>query len=199
MGRRIGAAIAAAAIGTMVLAAPALAGGGAHCPDPLPEIEPSRVLVLDNCFAPGAIEIQTGDTVVWDSQGVGIHTLTFSSLNAGDLGPADTSSVKFNEAGTYNYQCIYHPGMVGAVTVVGSTVAGEPIEPLSEIRYLSGQGSMRFEEAVADPAPASPQQLQSVELRIGLAGGLIIAVALLFVAIASATASTLVAVRLARR
>ncbi len=195
MWKRAATVLAWVVLGVFATPASVLAGGGAHCPDPLPEAEPTRVLVLDNCFAPGNLSVSTGDSVVWENRSTGIHTLTFGSLNAGDLSEGFTA--RFNSPGAFDYQCLYHPGMAGTVTVSGPAMGEVAIEPLSEIRSTSGY---------ADPVPVAQSagvtttvdQGRPIQLRIGLTGGLIIAGAMILVALISAAAST-VAVRRTRQ
>jgi len=76
-------------------------------------------------FAPPAIQVDAGTTVVWEWSGAGgRHNVvatdaTFSSGNATASGDA-TFEYTFESAGTYRYVCQPHEtgGMVGAVDVV---------------------------------------------------------------------------------
>ncbi|HEX2179964.1 MAG TPA: hypothetical protein VHL54_10685, partial [Actinomycetota bacterium] len=87
MRKQVFRAVAASAVVACVLTPlPARAGGGGHCPEPMPVVDPGRVLVLDNCFAPLHQEISTGQTVTWDaSQAAAVHTVSFHNLNSGDV------------------------------------------------------------------------------------------------------------------
>lgn len=197
MGRRVARAIATAAMfGVVLMPSPAGAGGGHFCPDPLPATEVGQVIILDNCFTPSNLEVKTGETVRWDLKGGGIHTVTFPNLNSGDV--AGSFSARFNSAGTYAYSCLYHPGMLGAITVVGPELAGEPVEPASDIKPMAGEIFYPASTPVEALAGESIQEVQEVNLHIGVAGGLIIAAGLLAVALVSAASAT-IAVRFARR
>lgn len=199
MRRQIARAIAAAAvIGFVLMPSPAGAGGGGHCPDPPPAAEAGQVVIIDSCFAPQDLPVSTGQTVRWDMKGSALHTVTFGSLNSGDV--VGSFSARFNRPGTYDYQCLYHPGMQGTISVTGPVVGDNAIEPLSEIRSVSGSSFANpIEIAGTKTQPAGQKVgIQRVELHIGVAGGLLIAAGLVLVALVSAAGAT-IAVRLARR
>lgn len=84
-------------------------------------------------FTPSTLNIAVGDSVTWEFSSVA-HTVTFQqgTANAGEYGgvgstgspPADipassNASVgrRFQTAGTYNYRCSIHPGMLGTINV----------------------------------------------------------------------------------
>jgi len=80
-----------------------------------------------NLFTPQTVSIATGGTVTW-SFGSVLHNVAFSG-SAGaptNIGNTASSSVArtFANAGTFNYDCTLHPGMVGTVLVGGSNSAG---------------------------------------------------------------------------
>ncbi len=71
-------------------------------------------------FAPAALTIKVGDTVVWvdDSGqvphnivGVGNNVINRAAVNG------NSYSLTFTKTGTYKYLCQVHPGMVGQITV----------------------------------------------------------------------------------
>jgi plastocyanin len=66
--------------------------------------------------------VHVGQIVEWTVTGTLTHTITFESTNATCLSdpllePGSTWEVKFTQAGTYDYKCTLHPGMMGTVTV----------------------------------------------------------------------------------
>ena len=72
-------------------------------------------------FDPVMQTAHVGDIVEWTNTGSVEHTITFataSSLSDPSLLPGATWEVKFTTAGTYQYHCSIHSGMVG--TIVGS-------------------------------------------------------------------------------
>ena len=83
-------------------------------------------------FSPASITVVIGknNTVVWKNEDSATHTVTPVTGSAwgvtqdckGILGLCqfDTYQYTFSAAGTYQYQCIYHPGMLGEVIVKNS-------------------------------------------------------------------------------
>ncbi len=75
-------------------------------------------------FSPDPVTIATGETVRWSNDDATStpHTATSTagpgSFDTGNIGAgADSKVFRFNDAGTYDYQCEYHPTMVGRITV----------------------------------------------------------------------------------
>jgi plastocyanin len=73
-------------------------------------------------YAPQSIRvvIGTNNTVTWVSHSVSYDTVTGSSgnLSSGPIAPGQSFSYTFTEPGVYEYHCIYHPWMIGTVTVL---------------------------------------------------------------------------------
>ncbi len=80
----------------------------------------------DESYDPNPIEVSVGQTITWLNGDTVSHTVT--SGNAGDpdegtlfdsgaMIPGHAYSKTFEEPGTYEYYCIYHPTMVGEVVV----------------------------------------------------------------------------------
>lgn len=76
--------------------------------------------IINFAFVPTTIEINAGDTVVWENRDTVRHTVTSDSgdeMNSRLLGKGERYSHTFNTAGTYNYHCTPHPYMKGKVVV----------------------------------------------------------------------------------
>ena len=78
----------------------------------------------DECYLPHTVTINVGDTVLWENPDPVAHTVTSITDGAPDgmfesgLFLTDTTfEVNFDEPGTYDYFCIVHPWMVGAIIV----------------------------------------------------------------------------------
>ncbi|MCE2508632.1 MAG: hypothetical protein J4G04_04955 [Nitrosopumilaceae archaeon] len=78
----------------------------------------------DECYLPHTVTINVGDTVLWENPDPVAHTVTSIADGAPDgmfesgLFLTDTTfEVNFDEPGTYDYFCIVHPWMVGAIIV----------------------------------------------------------------------------------
>ncbi len=77
-------------------------------------------------FVPSQTSIVKGTTVVWTNKDTAAHTTSSIGMgwDSGSMAKDDTFSFTFNEAGTFDYQCNFHPSMKGKITVtdtVGST------------------------------------------------------------------------------
>jgi plastocyanin len=73
-------------------------------------------------FSPQYIKVVVGvnNTVVWVSHSLSYDTVTGANgtFTSGPIAPGQTFSKTFTAPGTYHYYCVYHPWMVGTVTVV---------------------------------------------------------------------------------
>jgi plastocyanin len=97
---------------------------GASTPAASPVAEsasPDNVLVsiLDFSFDPVTLEIPAGTTVTWLNDGEAPHTATAEdgSFDTGQLDPGQQAGHTFDQPGTHNYACAFHPQMVGAIVV----------------------------------------------------------------------------------
>ena len=83
----------------------------------------STVVITDMKFAPETINVSAGTTVTWHNLDSKSHTATANdgSWDTGEMGTADSHSIKFDKVGTYKYHCKYHAilgvGMTGTVIV----------------------------------------------------------------------------------
>src|SRR6202166_5317673 len=71
-------------------------------------------------FDPAMQTAHVGDIIQWTNTASFEHTITFDSqpsLSDPSLQPGGTWEVKFTTAGTYQYHCSIHSGMVGTIVV----------------------------------------------------------------------------------
>ena len=70
-------------------------------------------------FAPRAITIAVGTTVIWRNRDPEPHTVRGSDelVRSGALDQDETYSVRFDKPGTYHYGCSIHPQMSGTIIV----------------------------------------------------------------------------------
>jgi plastocyanin len=77
-------------------------------------------------YSPNPLEIDVGQSVTWYNGDTVSHTVTSGQdgdLDEGSLFDSDaiipnqSYSLKFIEAGEFDYYCIYHPTMVGEIVV----------------------------------------------------------------------------------
>jgi plastocyanin len=65
------------------------------------------------------VDVAVGDTVTWMNTDTVAHTSTSdaSAWDSGSVAPGGQFSRAFQTAGTFQYHCAIHPGMVGTVVV----------------------------------------------------------------------------------
>lgn len=69
-------------------------------------------------YKPNTITVAKGTTVTWTNQDAEVHTATgLGIFDSGTLQKDESWSRKFDSSGTYEYECIFHPGMGGWVIV----------------------------------------------------------------------------------
>lgn len=69
-------------------------------------------------FVPNTITINKGDSITWVNQDSALHSTTQDAKQwSSNLEQGQSFNFVFNQAGTYTYNCIFHPSMRGTVTV----------------------------------------------------------------------------------
>lgn len=70
-------------------------------------------------FPPNPLTVDAGTTVTWTNTDSIAHTSTSNGAgwDSGIIAPGGQFSTAFNTAGTFQYHCQIHPGMVGTVIV----------------------------------------------------------------------------------
>lgn len=79
----------------------------------------------EESYSPNPIEIQVGQTITWYNEDLIAHTVTSGSddsdagsmFDSGNMLNKQSYSLTFDEPGSFEYFCIYHPTMVGEVNV----------------------------------------------------------------------------------
>lgn len=125
-------------------------------------IEPVRVQLTDDAFAPADITVETGGSVIWENAGAKPHGVTIAALGIDELlMPGDTLTTPFPAAGTYELRCTFHSasgteGMVGVVRVTGE--AGAPPTPAPRVNEtLPGGANQTNATNGTLPVPAPVQ------------------------------------------
>jgi plastocyanin len=80
----------------------------------------SQVTIATVKYSPEALEIKTGETVVWINNDLTPHTVTSQAggeLNSGSIEPGASWNHKFVLPGTFPYYCTFHTEMKGTITV----------------------------------------------------------------------------------
>lgn len=78
--------------------------------------------IAEFSFSPAELTVSVGDTVTWTNFDNAAHTATASvpgTISSGDLKTDDAYEYTFEEGGSFQYICAYHPFMTGTITVEG--------------------------------------------------------------------------------
>ncbi|MDP9364502.1 MAG: cupredoxin domain-containing protein [Chloroflexota bacterium] len=76
--------------------------------------------IRDFAYEPDPVEIPVGGTVTWTNRDRASHTATGRDrdvLDSGKLAQGESYDQRFDEAGTFEYRCAFHPNMKGTVVV----------------------------------------------------------------------------------
>lgn len=70
-------------------------------------------------YSPATINVAVGGSVTWTNNDNTTHTSSADggAWNSGNIGPGASFTRTFPSAGSYNYHCAIHPGMIGTVVV----------------------------------------------------------------------------------
>ncbi|MBI2849469.1 MAG: cupredoxin domain-containing protein [Chloroflexi bacterium] len=83
---------------------------------------PSTLRIGDDFFTPASFSTTVGTTVTWTNSGQSTHSVTSNTglFDSSMLRPGQSFSYTFQSPGIYSYQCIFHSGQNGTITVTGS-------------------------------------------------------------------------------
>jgi len=82
-----------------------------------PSVGTANVIIKNFAFAPDALKIKSGTTVIWTNQDSVNHIIKFDSFESDALSNGGSYEHKFDAAGTYDYYCSIHPSMKGQIIV----------------------------------------------------------------------------------
>ena len=79
----------------------------------------AKVSIVNFAFTPGEITIAPGETVTWTNDDGAPHGLEYQDGAKGvdPLLPGSSFTRRFDQPGTYEYNCSVHPYMTGRVVV----------------------------------------------------------------------------------
>jgi plastocyanin len=84
------------------------------------EIATTDITIQSMAFTPEVIKVTKGSIVTWLNKDDVQHTVTVTSGDGPKSQPlenGDSYSYTFNEAGTFTYECTFHPSMTGKIIV----------------------------------------------------------------------------------
>ena len=85
-----------------------------------PSSEIKEIKIYDNLYAPSAVLIRAGTTVIWTNEGMHAHTVSSKGTlwDSGPIAPKGKFSVRFMKPGSFEYYCNFHrKEMYGSVQV----------------------------------------------------------------------------------
>ena len=110
-------------------ATPSVPGGGPAASPPAGTPAPNdggkggtgglAVQIQNFAFNPPTLQVPAGTTVTWTNLDSTPHTATSTTgaFDSGNLNPGQSFSFAFEQAGTFDYLCRYHPSMRGSIVV----------------------------------------------------------------------------------
>ncbi len=130
------------------------AGGGGCHGEYAAEATGTQVQLRNNCFSPTVLNVEPGDTVVFENFDFAKHDVAgvagLWGTGTGLLGEGASASVTFSEPGLYPYSCYLHYGMTGVISVGDDRkVAGKGAESLVVTRAPLAPSSAPDEPAAA--------------------------------------------------
>ncbi|MEX2585030.1 MAG: cupredoxin domain-containing protein, partial [Balneolaceae bacterium] len=76
------------------------------------------VVMQNHYYSPETLEVPTGTTVTWTNRNGTNHSVTSEDdLFNATVSPDDSYNYTFDEAGTFDYYCTFHPDMTGTIEV----------------------------------------------------------------------------------
>jgi plastocyanin len=80
----------------------------------------NKVDIKNMIFTPAQVTVKKGETVTWTNNDSTAHTVTAdkgTGPDSGTIQPGGTYSYTFNDAGSFQYHCVFHSSMHGTVVV----------------------------------------------------------------------------------
>ena len=110
----------------------------------------------NECYIPHMVTIDVGGEVMWNNIDAMAHTVTAGTpteglsehFDSGLVAPGAMFSHEFTEAGTFDYFCMVHPWMAGAVMVSSEETHGdmEEMEGMKEMGHSDDHAAKGIED-----------------------------------------------------
>jgi predicted secreted protein with PEFG-CTERM motif len=111
---------------------------------------------INECYIPHMVTIDVGGEVMWNNIDAMAHTVTAGTpteglsehFDSGLVAPGAMFSHEFTEAGTFDYFCMVHPWMTGAVMVSSEETHGdmEEMEGMKEMGHSDDHAAKGIED-----------------------------------------------------
>lgn len=91
-------------------------------PEEEPEDDPAQTVdisISGSAFSSTSVTVNVGDTIRWTNNDSFSHTASEENgvFNTGTLSAGETVSITMTQAGSFDYFCVFHPGMMGTIIV----------------------------------------------------------------------------------
>jgi plastocyanin len=102
---------------TLLICAAALAGLSASEGAARPKTH--TITIHGMRFLPANLEVNLGDTIIWQNEDIVPHTATSvsKSFDSGGIEPGKSWKYVAKKKGSYSYMCLYHPLMKAELVV----------------------------------------------------------------------------------
>jgi plastocyanin len=108
-----------AGLAVMAMLALTVGCGPAKATDAAPVLTDQVNLPPSYKFEPAVIQVTVGTTVTWTNHDHFTHSVEMQNQDDRVLKPGESVAITFDQPGTYDYECTYHPhDMRGKVIVV---------------------------------------------------------------------------------
>lgn len=77
----------------------------------------TSVDILEFKFVPDTLEINVGESVIWEHNDKVTHKIVFPAFESDNMERGDTFTHTFDTSRTYEYYCSIHPTMRGVIVV----------------------------------------------------------------------------------
>jgi len=110
---------------------------------------------INECYIPHMVTIDVGGEVMWNNIDAMAHTVTAGTpteglsehFDSGLVAPGAMFSHEFTEAGTFDYFCMVHPWMAGAVMVSSEETHGDmEVEGMKEMGHSDDHAAKGIED-----------------------------------------------------
>lgn len=92
------------------------------------ESAPIEVSIEDFTFSPANLTVEKNASVIWTNKDAVSHTVSGDDFSSGPLETGESFTYIFEQDGTFDYNCSFHPQMKGKVVVgTGLSIAEEAI------------------------------------------------------------------------
>ena len=81
----------------------------------------NTISMKNSAYSPPSLQVNIKTTVTWINDDNMVHTVTADNgtFDSGDMAPGTKFTYTFSSAGTFNYHCGHHSGMVGTIISTG--------------------------------------------------------------------------------